>query len=263
MEKDLIPRPTARTMAKAYNEACQLIKSAFDNIDEADKILNAGYIEEDTYSSHFLPYKLTGFSAEGVIREVKKQCWYKIIKLLELPSFMPKKKRDELFRQVDDDDAPEITEENILSFCANIYSGLGDLFSEMVEDTAKWLQPGAWNKYKTNEASKFEIAQKVIKTWIMDTDYGTPTVRYGYCEHNLQIMDNVFSLLDGKGVAKYPGNLLTAIKEAAQAGKWETETDYFRVKWFKNGNMHIWFLREDLLKEFNKIAGEGKIKSDK
>lgn len=30
--------------------------------------------------------------------------------------------------------------------------------------------------------------------------------------------------------------------------------DYFRCRWFKNGNMHIEFLRADLLAEFNKIV---------
>ncbi|MFZ3482185.1 DUF4942 domain-containing protein [Sphingomonas sp. 3-13AW] len=34
------------------------------------------------------------------------------------------------------------------------------------------------------------------------------------------------------------------------------EDDYFRVKAFKNGNAHVWFKRDDLLRKVNKLLGE-------
>ena len=38
----------------------------------------------------------------------------------------------------------------------------------------------------------------------------------------------------------------------------ECETDYFRVRWFLKGTVHIWFKREDLLAELNRIGSGGK-----
>jgi hypothetical protein len=46
------------------------------------------------------------------------------------------------------------------------------------------------------------------------------------------------------------------------AGQWECATNYFRAKWFKNGNAHLEFLRLDLLRELNAKAGEGLLKTD-
>ncbi len=36
----------------------------------------------------------------------------------------------------------------------------------------------------------------------------------------------------------------------------EIETEYFRVRIFKNGNAHIWFQRDDLLEKVNQLLGE-------
>ena len=260
-EKGLIPRPTARAMARAYQRACELTDQAVGAISQANKLLNIAYAERETYYSSFYPYEFSSYDAEDLKKGIKKQCWQRIIRLMELPSYMSRKKKEALYKQVEDGNIPEITQESILTFCSGVYGGLRDLFAEMVEETAKWLQPSAWNRLKTNEKSKFEIGEKVIKQWVMELDYGGKSshVKYGY-EDDIQKLDNIFSMLDGKGVNKYPGDLLTAMKEANKKEKWQAETEYFKLKWFKNGNLHIIFKRKDLLQEFNKIAGKGKIK---
>jgi hypothetical protein len=39
----------------------------------------------------------------------------------------------------------------------------------------------------------------------------------------------------------------------------EGQTEYFRFRSFKNGNLHLWFLRGDLVKEMNSVAGGEKV----
>jgi hypothetical protein len=34
------------------------------------------------------------------------------------------------------------------------------------------------------------------------------------------------------------------------------ETDYFRIRGFKNGNAHLWFVRDDLVEKVNKLLAE-------
>ena len=53
---------------------------------------------------------------------------------------------------------------------------------------------------------------------------------------------------------------LSAIEVACENRLRECETDYFRFKWFKNGNMHLTFKRMDLVAKMNQIAGENLIK---
>src|SRR3546814_20330320 len=37
---------------------------------------------------------------------------------------------------------------------------------------------------------------------------------------------------------------------------WVAESEFFRAKAFKNGNLHIWFKRDDLVIEVNKLLAE-------
>ena len=36
----------------------------------------------------------------------------------------------------------------------------------------------------------------------------------------------------------------------------EVEDDYFKVRGFKNGNAHVWFKRDDLVEQVNKLLAE-------
>jgi len=78
----------------------------------------------------------------------------------------------------------------------------------------------------------------------------------------LQALDNVFHLLDGKGVAKYPFNLPTLLGDKIRNTRDTTlETPYFSCKWFKNGNLHLKLKRLDLVQQINQKAGENRVKS--
>jgi len=254
----LVTRPTAKAMAAAYETACRKIDNAFAEISEAKKLLKMAFVTPEQYVSSFIPYKFDMWSADDIKKEMKKACWYRILSLLELPAFMPTAKKRKLEKQIEEGDVPEPSEVTILSFCKNIYDNLEHLFDEMAEETCQWLQPGAWDEYKTNRASRFEISQKVIKDFVIDTSYGFVRL-HGHGEENIQILDNVFHLLDGKGAAKAPNNAVTAIKQAIKEKKWECETQYFCFKWYKKGSLHIKFKRTDLLREFNKRVGRMKL----
>ena len=68
-------------------------------------------------------------------------------------------------------------------------------------------------------------------------------------------LDNVFHRLNGKGTPKYPDDLVTCLSEKIRNKAAVAETPYFRCKWYLNGNLHVEFLRLDLLKELNHIGG--------
>lgn len=71
-------------------------------------------------------------------------------------------------------------------------------------------------------------------------------------EQELLAIDGVFHLLDGKGIMReHRGPLVKAIVEC-QDGRGETEL--FRFKCFKNGNLHLEFKRLDLVQELNLLA---------
>jgi hypothetical protein len=97
------------------------------------------------------------------------------------------------------------------------------------------------------------IESAVEKLWT-----GKWTLRH-HQQQRFAALENVFSSLDGAGqIAK---NYRSQIYHAVEACEDATcETKYFRLKLYGNGNLHLQFLREDLLLEFNRIAGAGKLK---
>lgn len=52
------------------------------------------------------------------------------------------------------------------------------------------------------------------------------------------------------------GEIDLARQGTSGARQTEVETDYFKVRIFKNGNAHLWFTRKDLVAKVNKLIGE-------
>ena len=62
---------------------------------------------------------------------------------------------------------------------------------------------------------------------------------------------------EGKEVLKVEAEGLTKLANAAmRERKTEAITPYFRSRWYLNGNMHLTFLRPDLLKILNLRGGD-------
>ena len=138
----------------------------------------------------------------------------------------------------------------------DLSTNIDQYFQETLKEVFERLRPRR-SGLKNN--SEFEIGKKVIRYSLIDSRYSTPHLSQ-YGEEEITGMDNVFHLLDGKGIAKYPDDAVTVIKAAMNKGNMEGETDYFYLKWFKNGNLHIAFKRSDLVAELNRRGGGNRIK---
>ena len=104
----------------------------------------------------------------------------------------------------------------------------------------------------TNQKEPFKVGKKVIKGWMTDRWSGHLQIRY---EASAQIndIDRVFKILDGK--KHNPRELENQINAAWKKSN-VFEDDYYRIKGFKNGNIHIEFKRSDLLKKANRLIHE-------
>lgn len=78
-------------------------------------------------------------------------------------------------------------------------------------------------------------------------------------------LDRVFHILDkqeiperyGGIVGALPNEIGTCFSLPESAG--EAKTPYFRIKWFKNGNVHVTILADDLLAKLNRVLREGQV----
>jgi len=127
---------------------------------------------------------------------------------------------------------------------------------EAVTEVFEYLRPHN-SHHKTN--TEYEIKNKVILTWMVERGYGKTPFRVNYHrDKHLIALENVFLMLDGKGVVKsYHGELYDGICSTEDGtGK----TPYFKFRCFQNGNLHLEFLRPDLVAKLNAIAGGNRLK---
>lgn len=88
-------------------------------------------------------------------------------------------------------------------------------------------------------------------------------------------IERTFLVLDGQKERASYGRIISAIEIANPSSffnrqQFEVESDYFKIRVFKNGNAHLWFTRKDLVKQVNliladhygEVIGDGMTKED-
>ncbi len=144
------------------------------------------------------------------------------------------------------EDAPEVTETNILATFEHMIDGSGEMFRAGLANCFSKLD----RRFKSHDV--FKLGDRIIIERLFD-DWGY----YSWsCWANDALIDieRVFAKLDDQ--APDPNGLREAIRESREgqrgARQSVAESRYFRVKGFKNGNAHLWFTRPDLVKKVNK-----------
>jgi len=256
MNSGIIKRDTFTAIAAQVKKAQQDAITAIDMLDKTQKML-IGTL--GAWRGSFLERSI---DKEKCLSKIKGNAWSFLLERSGVFEFCSIKQRDEINKQMEDEkNLPEFTLENIQAWFESYAVNIDKLFEDSVKEVAHWLYPcRTEQEYKTN--GKELIGRKVIKTCMFEQGWNSSiNLRYS-SEKYIQALDNIFFLMEGKGVAKYPGNLLTAIKAASQDHKKKCETEYFRVKWYKKGTMHLEFKRLDILEKVNKKAGGLNLSSD-
>lgn len=103
----------------------------------------------------------------------------------------------------------------------------------------------------------FKIGDRVVLSHAID-EYGGLSYSRGSRDVLIDI-ERVFRVLDGKKLEATYGGVVDAIQAACRGRSreaFEVAGDYFRAKGFKNGNLHLWFTRKDLLRRVNLLLAE-------
>lgn len=196
---------------------------------------------------------------------MKRAAWRTLIRKLEIEKLMNTARKEELSKMLDGQavrwnekpqELPEINEETIMAVLNGYVESASEFIAEAVQEEFDWLRPRN-TKHKTN--SRFKVGRRVIKTGAIEVGYSAvqPYKACTYSEPHLVSLDSIFHMLDGKGIVKtYSGPLVEGIRSSKDG---VGATDYFRFKCCKNGNLHLEFLREDLLSKFNELAGKNRL----
>jgi hypothetical protein len=254
---------TATYMAREYAEATAEIVRLMGAIEQQGKRLQAALGRpEDSYNRFALSFEYNGHRhisserPEDMLLEMKRRAWEVLIDRLGIKALMSIKKRNEVENQLKHGrELPEINEQAIMATIAGWISQAKDFAREAAREVFDMLRPanGWGGEYKTNQKVRFAVGRKVILTWYVDRHWNGKGYRPSYNrEGQFMALDAVFHLLDGKGIIRQSrGPLWHAINDSPDG---RGETEYFRFKCFKNGNLHLEMKRLDLVKELNGLA---------
>lgn len=271
-KEELIPRITLTEMVTAWEQSCADIRQAFALLVGAEQRLKSTFrtdshkfsLESRARSGHNRAYSAYT-EPELLFKELKKDAWAALLDRIEVRRLLSVKRCKELDHQLETGEGlPEINELQILDMLTSMVGRLDEYLEEAVKEVFEFLRPHR-SGYVTN--SEFEIGNKVILGWAVDLcsyrrDPNSPKFQltYGGSRRNeLRALDNVFHLLDGKGIApSFQGPLCSGI-ETSPTGK--VETEYFKAKCFANRNIHLEFRRMDLVAKLNAVAGGARLRA--
>lgn len=183
---------------------------------------------------------------EGLRANVDRAVWSYIIDAIGMRNFMDAKAVEEFRKNLEN--PPEVTVENVKATIAGLRLQSGQIFRRGLVNIFRGLC-SAWSRqYKSNSA--FKIGPRIV----LRNAVGTYWVNR---REEFSDIDRIFHVLDKKQAPEHLADLGSLIGDAVRAKQTrEITTPYFRVRWFKNGNAHVYFLRQDLLDLANVLIAE-------
>jgi hypothetical protein len=263
--KDLIPYMPVRAIVDNYDLATAEIEQASTLIRSAAARMKSTLGEG--CNGDLVPYRMQSRTnpadetwPKDVRDSLRQRIWLHLFNKLEIYNLISEARKKELNQQLEDNDLPELTLENIYSTLETLLSNVPNLVKETAAETFEYLRP-PHSRHKTN--TEYEVQRKAIKEFVFDCRWGGNPSFSTYHDQPIRNLDNTFHLLDGKGAIKYPGDAVTVIRTACRERGWKAETEYFIFKWYKVGTLHIEFKRLDLVDKLNQLCGGNRLRKPK
>lgn len=271
---DLVEYHGATRLAAAYRTGVARIRSLIVELGDESKKLQEVFQSEFTSAWDVDVYfaserwDANAETALAVAEHMKRTAWSVLIDKLGIRKVMSAKRQAELDEQLhrghsrrshcetEPAPLPEIDEDTIMNVLAGMVQSADEFLQEAIEEEFRFWRPSKESApYVRN--SEFKLQRKIIRPWMVEHVRGRWRPRYCNQGH-VTALDRIFHSLDGAGLpAGHYGPLTEAIMEAGPDGKFQTA--FFSGKCHKNGNLHLTFLRQDLLDKFNATAGKNRL----
>lgn len=191
-----------------------------------------------------------------VTKNLDQNIWERLILTSGIEKLMDKQAHEE-FRKSLVKDMPPVSADAVAATLEQLRMDARTIFLRGLANCFSGLD----RRFRSHDG--FKIGSRIVLTYAMDR-YGSWS-RYER-EVEFRDVERVFRTLDGKEHVDRYGGIIGAIEKARQVAregvKWDkavtfvAEDDYFRVRIFGNGNMHVWFKRNDLVRRANLLLAE-------
>lgn len=250
---DIVPKATIHELVghrdrclADYEAACRLVEAA----NEAARSAAPGFTCPPS-----LAVVADGYGYRARIADFRAKldaaCWSSLMVRSGIEDLMGARQREE-FRDQLDRDPPAFTLDNILATFADLGSRTDEIFRQSIIDVFERLP----RSYKSHDG--FKVGARIVAEYAV-SKWGSHFHWYHSSHRDardtLDDLDRIFHRLDGTDHSA-TGKATDIAAAAMQAGATEVETRFFRLRWFANGNLHVWFRRPDLVREMNRILSD-------
>lgn len=180
-----------------------------------------------------------------------RRVWGHLVGMTDLENLMDKTAKDQ-FRQQLMTDPPEVTVENVYATLEQFAADAGTIWKRGIAAAFSSLD----RRFRSHDG--WRVGSRMIFDRAID-EYGYWS-RFSNRADSLRDVERVFFMLDGKSPPDRYAGVVGAIETSRRHGRGarqsEAETEYFKARCFKNGNLHLWFKRDDLVERVNRLLGE-------
>jgi predicted RNA methylase len=243
------------------NNAIALFGEAYDALVRARDSL-AHTAPSNAYAS-YLPDSLVSLLAprgrsnerEAFIGAVTKRAdqlaWTHLLSVSGLERLMDQKAKRQFSQQIEEA-PPPATAENCYATMQALFADAGTIFKRGIAEAFSGLD----RRFRSHDG--FKIGTRVVLSGAM-SEHGMWN-HYLRRDDAIRDVERTFYVLDGRQQPDRGDGVVGVIDRARPRGlgrsAYEVEDEYFRVRVFKNGNVHLWFLRPDLLERVNQLLAD-------
>jgi hypothetical protein len=253
MTTDIDRRDTVAEIVRYYERICRETRAAYKLLSRSEALLRDRIYKYGKLSRRNSYASFEDDVLQAVLAELKCQTWKGIIDKLNVRGVMDSARRATLDKQLETGEGlPDITTDAVLGVIHSMIGQFGDFAEAAIKEAFELIRRRTDGYKSTGQA--WRIEGKAVIGWMCEQGYGGKPFRLCYrSDDDARTIENAFMLLDGKGPCKSHTATFAGVLNSSDTG--EGETEYFRFRAHKNGNLHMWFKRADLVERMNAAAG--------
>ena len=190
--------------------------------------------------------KPTTRNMDSISEAVDAAIWKHAIDRCGFSALMNADELDELRRHIDHN-SPAVSRETMAATLVDQYRKAGQTFVEGLLSLFRKLD----SRYRSHDG--WQLGQRVIFKGLHSHGWGMWSSR-----DRINDLTRCLMLLDGQNPAelKPTEQASEELARARREGHEVWDTDYLHCRFHKNGNIHAWFRRQDLVAEANRLIAE-------
>lgn len=252
----IVPRATIDGIVALRSQAIETFRDGFETLARARQIAKSatpqGYLPMLPKDALNLIERDSGDADKFVkimTKSVDQAVWDHLINLMGIEKIMDAQARKQFRHQIQTD-PPEVTAETCRATMESLIEDADTIFKRGIANAFSALD----RRFRSHDG--FKIGARIVFDYAFNA-YGSWS-RYN-ADDRLRDVERAFHVLDGKEQPDRYAGIVGAIDEqrrSCERHAFRAESEYFRAKAYKNGNLHIWFKREDLVKKVNKVLAD-------